>query len=333
MCNVCEQVERNTLQVNAGKYDPTRTQSLRNAFVRDMDRRFLQLKRQIKQAIVDQDCFGMKQTGVFTTNVEGLPGQGAFAFDRSAKKVEEFMIWLNGQVDKGILQIGTLAQAGTGVEDAWTNLYIQDSYKRGLQRARYEMKNAGLTVPTMDATGGIAASMSTPFHIDRVGLVYSRTFQELKGITAAMDSQISRVLAQGIADGDGTKLLARKLLATVSGPVGDLGITDSLGRFIPAQRRAQTLARTEVIRAHHVAMMTEYENWAVDGLIVHAEWVTAGFDVCPICAALEGRVFTLAEIKGMIPAHPNCRCIAVPVPAEGVATKVEQSQEVGWNKK
>jgi hypothetical protein len=78
--------------------------------------------------------------------------------------------------------------------------------------------------------------------------LFTRVFSDLKGITSAMDAQISRVLAQGIADGDGPALLARKLVATINGTkMGDLALTDTLGRFIPATRRAMILARTEII--------------------------------------------------------------------------------------
>jgi SPP1 gp7 family putative phage head morphogenesis protein len=73
------------------------------------------------------------------------------------------------------------------------------------------------------------------------------------------------------------------------------------------------LARTELIRAHHLATIQEYRNWELLDIRVKAEWATARDDrVCPKCAALDGKVFTLDEIEPMIPLHPNCRCIALP---------------------
>ena len=309
-----------TLTVNAVlQFDPTRTTVLRNAFVADMKRRFNWLTQLIVQAIVDQDVFGLVEPRVtlFVKRIPipngSIPGYREFQFLRSSEKVSTFMNWLEQQQAKGILQVSRLPQVGVAIEQAWTDLYIEDSYKRGVIRARYEMGKAGFPVPTLESTGGIGASMSTPFHIDRVGLMFTRTFQELKGITAAMDSQISRILAQGIADGDGPRVLARKLVKTITGPLGDLGITDTLGRFIPARRRAMTMARTEIIRAHHSAMIQEYKNFGIEGVQVKAEWATAGFRVCAECEALEGNVFTLDVIQGMIPKHPNCRCIALPV--------------------
>lgn len=300
--------------VAVGNYDPTRTTLLRNTFARDMKRRFTELTLVVRKAIVVEDCFGLKRNGLTTFQMTS-PGKEAFAFTRSAEKVEAFMKWLQEQVDKGILDIRTYYQIGSSVEKAWTNMYIYDSYKRGVIRARYEMIKAGYNVPSMDDTGGINVSMMSPFHIDRVGLLFTRVFSDLKGITSAMDAQISRILAQGIADGDGAALLARKLVGTINGTgMGDLALTDTLGRFIPAMRRAEMLARTEIIRSFAESTLQEFRNWGVEGVSAQAEFQTAGDDrVCPICASLQGQVFTLDEASGVIPKHPRCRCCWLPV--------------------
>jgi SPP1 gp7 family putative phage head morphogenesis protein len=72
-----------------------------------------------------------------------------------------------------------------------------------------------------------------------------------------------------------------------------------------------------MIRAYHLAAIQEYRNWGAEGVYVMAEWVTAGDDrVCEKCHELEGKRFTLDEIESMIPFHPRCRCIAMPVLAE-----------------
>jgi len=73
------------------------------------------------------------------------------------------------------------------------------------------------------------------------------------------------------------------------------------------------MARTEIVRAHHVANINEYRQWGVKGVEVQAEWATGGFGVCPQCAEFQGRVFTLDEIEALIPKHPNCKCVAIPV--------------------
>lgn len=307
MLNICT-CSSISVYARQDKYDPTRTTTIRNAFAGDMDKRFRKLQSDIIKKIVDDDCFGLKDKEHQITLLSG-----EFNFPRSADKVNSFMEWLDRQVRVGLLTTGELKQLGSAIESAWTDKYIFDSYKRGVERTRYDLSKAGYGLPSLKQAGGIEAIMTTPVHLDRIGVVYSRAYSELKGITAAMDKQISQVLAKGIADGENPITLARAMVKTISGTGGDLSMTDSLGRFIPARRRAEMLARTEVIRAHHLGQVQEMRNWAVAGVTVKAEWVTAGYNVCPKCAENNGKQYTLDEIEPLIPFHPNCRCAIVPI--------------------
>jgi SPP1 gp7 family putative phage head morphogenesis protein len=307
------------MHAQAQQYDPTRTTTLRNTFARKMRKRFRNLRGVIRQAIIEQDCFGM-QSDIITQQMAG-PGYKAFNFPRSADKVEGFIAWLQQQQQRGILEITGRTQVGAAADAAWTNQYITDSYKRGVHRARYELRAAGYDVPELESTGGVQASLEAPVHADRLGLLWTRAFNELRGITEAMDQQISRVLAQGIADGDHPRLLARKINAVINGMRGaELGLTDTLGRWIPAERRAIILARTEIIRAHAEATLNEFDTWRMEGVRLQAEWMTAGDRrVCPRCetAALDGP-YTIEQARGMIPLHPQCRCTWLPLKKKGV---------------
>ncbi|MDH3359947.1 MAG: phage head morphogenesis protein [Desulfobulbaceae bacterium] len=305
--------------------DPTRTITLRSRFVAEMNRRFKKLTDIIHESVVTNDCFGLEETPRITIQAAAQPGQ--FAFPRSADKVEGFMQWLSDQNEEFILSGGrrgirTISRAGGGVvsgADAWTSVYIESAYQRGIKRGRAELRKAGVDIPDFGDTPGrdpITVAFNQPFHADRVGLLYTRTFNDLKGITTAMEGQVSRVLAQGLAEGRNPRDIGRMLNMVVTGD--GLSVTDTLGRFIPARRRAQMLARTEVIRAHHVASINEYRQAGIEGVKVKAELSTAGDGaVCVICASLEmdtqAKPATLDEIEGMIPVHPNCRCVAIPV--------------------
>jgi len=295
------------------KVDPTRTTALRDAYSMDMRRRFVAISRGIATAVYEKDCFGLNKN-IQTFQVTP-PNYQAFANLSSSDKLEAFLAWLQLQVDKGLLTIGQFLQIGSSIEKSWTDEYTLDAYKRGVIRARAEMKKAGYDVPTIEETGGIMIVLGMPMHVEKLALLYTRTFNELKGVMDAMHQQISRILAQGLADGDSSLLLAKKLVATINGKGAlELGITDSLGRFISVQRRAEMIARTETIRSFTESSLQEYKNWGVEGLNVQAEWRTAGdARVCPICESMEGKVFTLENASGKIPAHPNCRCIFLPV--------------------
>lgn len=301
-------------KVTPYRHDPTRTVGLRNAFSADFKRRFTELKKVIRETVVNRDCFGLKEKKVGMYQLTPPVGSKAFAFLSDPQKVEAFMEWLRRQVDRGLLTVAQFQQIGAAIHGTWTDYYIADSYKRGIMRARSELNRVGITVPSIDESGGIDAVFATPFHVERAGLLFIRVFSELQGITSAMENVISQILTQGMIDGDGPALLARKMIAAIDGTgLGTLGITDRLGRFIPAQRRALILARTEIIRAHHLAMIQEYRNWGLVDVYVKAEWATAGDDrVCPKCSAMEKKIFTLDEIELLIPLHPQCRCVALP---------------------
>jgi SPP1 gp7 family putative phage head morphogenesis protein len=295
MCEVCEHITVNAKR----QYDPTHTTTLRNLMVRESNRRFNTLTALINKAVVGEDVFGL-------TVMQSTPGRNAFAFLSDDKKIQEFLIWLEQLVNDDILEIYGIPQ-GSNLRN-WLDKYLRDAYSRGIARAREELRKAGYSVPTITSSGGLASIMSAAIHVDALALLYTRVFNELKGVTDAMHQHISRILAEGFMSGANPRVLARRMIAAINGSgAGDLGMTDTLGRFIPARRRAEIIARTEIIRAHHYANINEYMTWGVGNLTVRAEWQTAGDSrVCSICQSLEGQVFTLEEILPLIPVHPMC---------------------------
>jgi len=302
MCEVC-----GTLTVHAesskNTYDPTRTLTVRNRFARKMRVKFKKIDQEIYDAIVNKDVLGLKNPTTF----QSRPRQ--FDFPSNEQKINSFIAWLDELINENLLTVTRTP----GGEYRWTDMYVEDTYKRGLIRGRQEMRNAGMEIPSMQDTGGIEASMSTPVNMGRVQILFVRAFENLKGITSQMSTQISRVLAQGLMDGDNPRRIAKKLHRVITGMGENLGVTDTLGRYIPAQRRAETLARTEIIRAHHKGMMQEFRSWGVHGVQVIAELKTAGDDrVCEVCMGLQGTTYSLDEAENLIPVHANCRCIVIP---------------------
>lgn len=303
--------------------DPTRTITLRQRFVREFRRRFRLLMADVREAVVDLDVFGL--TGEQPrANAAGL-STGAFAFPTNSRKIDEFIKWLDGKSDEyllgggatGVRTAGELV-GGTDLERArqsWMNSYIDSSYQQGIRRARQELRKAGLDIDEGQMGGDpIRVAFNGPIHADRVGLIYTRAYSSLKGITAEMDSTVSDVLAMAMTEGRHPREMARMLDRVITGDGGgDFGIVDSLGRRIPSRRRAEILARTETIRAHHAANMGEYRAAGALGITVLAEHLTAGdARVCPQCAPLQGKRYELDEAEHMIPVHPQCRCVAIP---------------------
>ena len=98
-------------------------------------------------------------------------------------------------------------------------------------------------------------------------------------------------LVQGISLGEGPRTVARRLQR-----VAMIG-----------QSRAETIARTEMVRASREAQRQLYtQNPAVQG---YRRQATQDARVCLACLALSG---TLHKTDEIMPSHPNCRCVMVP---------------------
>lgn len=297
---------------NVRQSDPTKTITLRNAFASDMRARINRLARDVVYAIVKDDCLGLniETPSVFASTPQS-PGYKRFAYLRKDAKIESFMLWMNEMQDKRVLQIISFPQLGQSMNARWTDTYLESAYAQGIKRASDEMRHIGMAVPFTSKEQALAI-MKQPIHAERAGLIYTRAFSDLKGITKSMDTQISRILAQAILEGKSPKEVAGAIADVLIGNK-TYSAKEYIGAFMTARRRAELIAQTEIVRAHHLAMVQEYRNWGVINVKVNAEWVTAQDDrVCEICESMEGQVFTLDEVEGLIPVHPGCRCCIIP---------------------
>ena len=277
------------------QHDPTRTTTLRQRFEGEASRRFRNVAGIIREAVVDLDVLGLRDPKTPTVNRDA-PGVGARAFDfeSTPQKISGFMQWLRRMEDEQVLDI----MPGQTVEQAaargWSNIYIRNAYQKGIAHAGQQMRRAGAEV----APRWIDAAFARPIHADRAGILYTRTFKALQGITDEMDKQISRILADGMIEGVNPLEMARRMTDRV----------DKIGRT-----RARVLARSEVINAHAESSLNAYAEAGLEGVSARAELATAGDGrVCERCQALEGKVYTIAEARGLIPVHPGCRCAWLP---------------------
>jgi len=304
--------------------DPTRTTTLRARFIRDMNRRWNLLLIDIRKSIVEQDCFGIQLDRIIPL---AATGAREFAFTRTQDKVDAFMRWLEQQQSQGILELVTRPGLQRGTEAAWTDTYIRTAYETGVRRGRQELRMAGYrTTPIESITGGLSGVIEQVYHADRLGVLYTRTFEDLRSVTQFTNAQIRRQisdglttgLTRGMAEGKSPRTIARELYKDVKNRV------DKIGKV-----RSRMIARTEIVRAHHIANVQEYRQAEVEGVKVQAEWVT-GAGACPICIGFaEDKVYTLDEIEALIPAHPNCGCVAKPIPllrGRGQATEPQVPQ-------
>lgn len=265
------------------RQDPTRTTLIRRRYEADLVRRFQRVRKAIRETVQAEDGFGLK-------------ANSRFDFPRSADKIDAFMRWLEDMERQDILEVSRGMPISTAASTSWQNVYINSAYQKGIAQAAGLMRSQGAEIEQR----WIDAGFLRPIHADRIGIIYTRAYNELEGITDAMDQQISRVLAQGLAEGRSPKSIADDLVDRVD----KIGIT-----------RARMMARTEIIGAHAEATLNSYEEAGVEGVDLLEEFATAGdAQVCPKCRELAAAgPYTLGEARGLIPAHPRCRCAWLPI--------------------
>lgn len=267
--------------------DPTRTKTLRADFERDCSSRLRSLKGDIREAIVELDVL---QLGAQESALRE-PNPREYRFLSDAEKRQRFQAWLREQIDSGVLEPADGRAVRRG--NHWTAQYVRRAYEKGVTDAGAKLRQSGVDADQLEDV------FNQPIHSSKIELIYARTYDGLEGITQEMDTQISRVLSESLAEGVNLREAASRL----NDRVDAVGIT-----------RAQTLAQTEIIHAHAEGTLDRYESEDFTEVAVQAEHLTAGDSrVCPECASLQGTTYTIQEARGRIPVHPRCRCTWTPV--------------------
>lgn len=223
------------------------------------------------------------------------PEPQAFRFQTNPQKMRSFQRWFQKQVDEDILSVDAQGKP-------WTAQYVNSAYRQGIVRAYVDKNKPALARSKEFYEGGremfLRQAFSAPESVQKIEMLYQRSFDQLKGITSQMSQSLSRELSSGLANGLNPRTIARKISKSIS----------EIER-----KRAEVIARTEIIHAHAEGQLDSFERQGVRELNIMAEWSTAGDDrVCEQCAPLEGVVLTIKEARGMIPRHPNCRCTWIP---------------------
>ena len=274
-----------------GSFDPSKTTTLRQAFMRSMARRILALKRGIRKWLVEEDELGLVPWKPFKLSIH----KKTFQFTSSPDKILAFRQWFQRQVNEGILEVDQR-------EQPWSNEYVNSAYRKGLVHSYLEGKRGLLTdARAYSATERefLREAFASPETTSKIQMIYTRTYNNLKGFSDEMSTQTSRILADGLAKGLHPEQIAEDMFFSIDGL---------------SQKRAMVIARTEVIHAHAEGQLDGYEKLGVEQVGAEVEWSTAGDSrVCERCSTMEGVIYKIEEARGKIPLHPNCRCAWIPI--------------------
>lgn len=301
---------------NPLKLDPTQTTTLRRKFVQEIGKGFAALSRAIQQLVTVEDAFGLKTTTslasmmktprpvklempntVATANGQAPTTNKRWQFATNPDKINAFQEWLKSKLDSYV--------RGKSQEELW-KAYVLAGMKKGAGRAFDDAKKKERVaaelekkMPFYQGTREefLRSALRQPVAVEKVQLIAERAFDELENLTADMANKLARALADGLVQGKGPLAIARDI-------VDQVGI---------AKERAETIARTELIRAHAEAQLIAMEQMGIDEVGVMVEWqATPDHRLCQKCASMAGVVLKIEEAHGMIPRHPRCRCAWVP---------------------
>lgn len=271
--------------------DPTKTLTLRRKAAAEINRRFNELKRVVRITL---------QAPGLITNAEAVE-DGRFLFIRDSEKIPVFDEWFREQVDREIMQELDPSQAS----QHWLNGHIGEGYIRGAQKTRLAAER---NIPDLIKVDNYSP-LTNPFHVERAELIFTRAFNDLKGVTDVMANQVSRELATSMINGEGVKRATDRITDRV----------DKIGKT-----RAKLIARTEIVESHNTAAIEEARQLEEDtGVETWMEWNTA----------IDGRerqthhdrhekVYTREKTQTLI-GEPNCRCSVTAVFGADAKAKLE----------
>jgi hypothetical protein len=278
--------------------DPTQTLDLRTAFQRVLDKRWNALAKLTTQAVYKEDRWGLTKT---TPNTIGIK-------EANGDHVTAFQAWFDTALNEIILG---------DAREFWIGSYISRAFERGWKRSQ------------------LIVNKEFPVGYDRASVIVALTVTELQGAMEVVSQQAVRAFSNGIIN----RTQPRKIAAEIDDRIRKIGRT-----------RSRATAANMIVRAHAEASLDVFElaQVAQVGIVPESlkivrvkdakelpsgrtirrrklgerklqrlrlvEVVTAGDDdVCQECQDIaEEGPYTISMARGLIPAHPDCRCAFVP---------------------
>lgn len=244
----------------------------------------------------------------------------------------DFREWFRGLLDEEVLEpITRTAHIERGAH--YTGPWVREMYKHGIKLGEQELAKRDpdheASDPAQVLKNDFKRGGGPGVHQEAMAALMVRTYHDLEDATNAVVREGSRNYRSSVETGE-------SLSASVAG-VNDR--VDKVGRF-----RTDLVATSVGVMIINEAAVTQYAQEGVEEVGVtperltreqeqdpttpppeppdpadDAEFVTAGDRfVCPQCASLAGRVFSVEDVQnGSAPlpvrdTHPGCRCFLTP---------------------
>ncbi|HDS1113625.1 phage minor head protein [Pluralibacter gergoviae] len=287
--------------VPRSKVDPTRSAKQVSAMFRDIEGRYLGIKRALK-SLFDRRLTGREQAvnshnWHFLCHVNGEEptlyqvNAGKYIYDMSAQELANLLEEVQSILDEYLLE--------GGQQNQWAMDYVVDEIDRGTLEAFNNLSQQSQVYASQTT---LQQLLSSPGHLNQVAAARLATFSDWKGISDAARADLTNVITDAVARG----VNPRETASVIS------------KRLDVSMSRAKTIAQTEQVGALRQAQWNE-TDWAADrlGLNTGLLWLSALKPTTRTWhASRHGKVYTTEEVRDFYAENGNrynCYCSQIPV--------------------
>ncbi|QDK20845.1 phage head morphogenesis protein [Leclercia adecarboxylata] len=312
--------------VPRSKVDPTRSAKQVTAMFRDIEERYLGIKRAIK-VLFDQRLTGRERevnshNWHFLCHVNGddqrlyQVNAGKFIYDMTPQELAELLEAVQGILDDYLLE--------GGEQNQWAMDYVVAEAQRGTLEAFNNLSQQSQVYASQTT---LQQLLSSPGYQNQISSARLTTFSDWKAISDAARADLTGIITDAVARG----VNPRETASVIS------------KRLDVSMSRAKAIAQTEQVGALRQAQWNE-TDWAADrlGLNTGLLWLSA---LKPTTrswhASRHGRVYTTEEVRDFYAVNGNrynCYCSQIPallnddgsIFNEGLADKLAKERKA-WS--
>jgi len=287
--------------VPRNKTDPTQSARQVGRMYRDIDSRYLDIKRALK-ALFDERLTGRmresnaKQTYLVCNNVDSPAtlyqcNAGTYIYDMTAIQLADLLQRVQVILDDALLDGGN--------QNLWAFDYVGAEYERGTLNA---FTNLAVQSPVYAQQNTLMQLLSTAAYQNQIAAAYVATYSDWVGVSDTARADLANVISEAIGRGVNPRETARIISK----------------RLDVSMAQAKNIAQTEQVGALRKAQWQE-TDWAKDrlGLNTAILWLSALKPTTRTWhAARHGRTYTTEEVEAFYAERGNryhCYCANIPV--------------------
>ncbi|EJG2384939.1 phage head morphogenesis protein [Kluyvera ascorbata] len=309
--------------VPRSKVDPTRSAKQVSAMFRDIEGRYLGIKRALKN-LFDQRMAGRERVANshnwhFLCHVNGddptlyQVNAGKYIYDMSSQELAQLLEAVQNILDEYLLE--------GGEQNQWAMDYVVAEAQRGTLEAFNNLSQQSQVYASQTT---LQQLLNSPGHLNQVAATKLTTFSDWKAISDAARGDLTNIItdavARGVNPGETASVISKRLDVSMS--------------------KAKAIAQTEQVGALRQAQWNE-TDWAADrlGLNTGLLWLSALKPTTRLWhASRHGKVYTTEEVRDFYAENGNrynCYCSQIPVLLnddgsifnEGLADKLKKERK------